>query len=101
MQDPPHTAHGLVPAGRSGSTDFFAISNISGEMIGSDMGFRFILVFTIEQIGSMPNTTSPTLVRADCCSSSAAEDSDYLTCFKHARLPKSAKLTPYRLVRYG
>jgi hypothetical protein len=65
VQEAPHTAHGLVVAGRSGSTDLFAISNISGEMIGSDMGFRFILVFTIEQIGSNPNTTSPTLIQAD------------------------------------
>jgi hypothetical protein len=73
VQEAPHTAHGLLAAGRSGSTDFFAISNISREMIGSDMGFRFILVFTIEQIGSMPNTTSLTSVRADPFSTSAAE----------------------------
>ncbi len=50
MHEAPHTAHRLVAIGRSPSTDLFAISNISGEMIGSAMDFFFILVFTIEQI---------------------------------------------------
>ena len=50
VHDPPHTPHRLAAAiGRSGSIDFFAISKISGEMIGSAMGFFFILAFTIEQ----------------------------------------------------
>lgn len=50
MHEAPHTAHRFVTIGRSPSTDLFAISNISGEMIGSAIGFFFILVFTIEQI---------------------------------------------------
>ena len=37
--------------GRSASTDFLAIARITGEMMGSAIGFFFILVFTIEQIG--------------------------------------------------
>jgi hypothetical protein len=47
---PLQTAQSFVAAGRSASIDFFASSKISGEMIGSDVGFFFILVFTIEQI---------------------------------------------------
>jgi hypothetical protein len=50
VHDAPHTAHRFGGAGRSDSTDFFAISRISGEMIGSVVGFFFILVFTIEQV---------------------------------------------------
>jgi len=38
--------------------DFFASSKISGEMIGSDVGFFSILVFTIEQIGHAVNRLS-------------------------------------------
>ena len=56
MQEAPHTPHGFVAVGRSASTDFFALSNISGEMIGSATVFLFIVVFTIEQIGWTPNT---------------------------------------------
>jgi hypothetical protein len=47
----PQTAQRLVAGGRPVSTDFFAISKISGEMIGSAIGFFFILDLTIEQIG--------------------------------------------------
>jgi hypothetical protein len=52
---PPQTAHRFVAGGRSASIDFFASSKISGEMIGSDVGFFFILVFTIEQINHAVN----------------------------------------------
>lgn len=50
------TAQRFGAAGLPLSTDFFAISIISGEMIGSAMAFFFILDFTIEQIG--PGATS-------------------------------------------
>jgi hypothetical protein len=43
----PQTAHGLDTTRRSASTDFRAISKISGEMMGSAIGFFFIPVFTI------------------------------------------------------
>jgi hypothetical protein len=56
VQEAPHTAHRFAAMGRSPSTDFLAISNISGEIIGSAIGFFFILVFTIEQIGYLPST---------------------------------------------
>jgi hypothetical protein len=49
------TAQRFVAAGRSASIDFLASSKISGEMIGSDVGFFFILVFTIEQIDHAVN----------------------------------------------
>jgi hypothetical protein len=39
----PQTAHAFAGAGRSASTDLLAISNISGEMIGSAIGFFFML----------------------------------------------------------
>ncbi len=51
VQGAPHTAQLSVAGGLSVSTDFFAISKISGEMIGSAIGFFFIPAFTIEQIG--------------------------------------------------
>jgi hypothetical protein len=44
IQGAPQTAHGFDGAGRSGSTDFLAISKISGEMIGSAIGFFFMLL---------------------------------------------------------
>ncbi len=44
MQGAPHTAQGLDGDGRSTSTDFLAISKISGEMIGSAVGFFFIVI---------------------------------------------------------
>ena len=53
MQDAPHTAHRLLTAGRSASTDFLAISIISGEITGSAIGFFFIYAFTIEQIHAL------------------------------------------------
>ncbi len=46
----PHTAHFCVTAGRSLSTDFFARARISGEMMGSEIGF-FFTVFTINYFG--------------------------------------------------
>lgn len=52
VQDPPHTPHRLTAIGRSCSIDFFAISRISGEMMGSALVFFFILAFTIEQLRS-------------------------------------------------
>lgn len=52
VQELPHTPQLLLAIDRSGSIDFFAISKISGEMMGSTMGFFFILVFTIEQFRS-------------------------------------------------
>ena len=55
MQTPPQTAQRFAAAGRSASIDFFASSKISGEMIGSGVGFFFILVFTIEQIDQVMN----------------------------------------------
>lgn len=39
--------------GRSASMDFFAISKIAGETMGSATLFFFILVFTIEQLSSL------------------------------------------------
>jgi hypothetical protein len=56
MLGAPHTAHGLDGAGRSASTDFLAISKISGEIIDSPIGFFFIVDFTIEQIGTNSGT---------------------------------------------
>ena len=53
MQGAPQTAHGFEGVGRSASTDFLAISKISGEMIGSAIGFFFIVDFTIEQISGI------------------------------------------------
>jgi hypothetical protein len=50
MQGAPHTAQAFGAEGRSASTDLRAISKISGEMIGSAVGFFFIVDFTIEQI---------------------------------------------------
>lgn len=50
----PQTAQGFVTGARSASIDFFASSKISGEMIGPAVGFFFILVFTIKQIGRVP-----------------------------------------------
>lgn len=65
MQTAPHTAHRLVAAGLSECTDFFAMSKISGEMIGSAMGFFFILVFTIKHIGcGTGQLTSETVARS-------------------------------------
>jgi len=46
----PHTIQAFPVEVRSGSTDFFAISIISGEMIGSAIGFFFMFAFTIVQI---------------------------------------------------
>lgn len=50
MQGAPHTAHLCEVDSLSDSTDFFAMSKISCEMIGSGIGFFFIIAFTIEQI---------------------------------------------------
>jgi hypothetical protein len=49
VQFAPHTAHRFVGIGRSASNDFFAISKIFGEMIGSAINFFFISVLTIAQ----------------------------------------------------
>ncbi|MGA8030145.1 MAG: hypothetical protein WB992_23610 [Bryobacteraceae bacterium] len=57
MQEAPQTAHLSVVDGLSGSTDFLAISKISCEMIGSAIGFFFIIAFTIEQIGCIVGFT--------------------------------------------
>jgi hypothetical protein len=43
MQAAPHTAHAFDGAGRSASTDFRAIAKISGEIMGSAIGFFFML----------------------------------------------------------
>lgn len=52
MQGAPQTPHLSSAGDPSPSTDFLAISKISGAMIGSAVGFFFILAFTIEQIGA-------------------------------------------------
>jgi hypothetical protein len=44
MHAAPHTAHAFGAAGLSASTDFLASSNISGEMIGSAIGFFFMVI---------------------------------------------------------
>jgi hypothetical protein len=49
VQAAPQTAQGRWGTRRSASTDFLAISIISGEMMGSAIGFFFIPVFTIQQ----------------------------------------------------
>jgi hypothetical protein len=58
VQAAPQTAQRVFAAGLSASIDFFARSKISGEMIGSGVGFFFILVFTIEQIAHAVNWLS-------------------------------------------
>jgi hypothetical protein len=95
VQEAPHTAHGFVAVGRSASTDFFALSNISGEMIGSATVFLFIVVFTIEQISGMPNTTTSTLVRAETSLFGPLKHSVYLTCLKPVLVRKSAARRPH------
>lgn len=50
----PQTAQGFVRIARSATSDFFAISKISGEITGSAEAFFFIAVFTIEQ-PALPN----------------------------------------------
>jgi hypothetical protein len=46
----PHTAQRGAGTGFSDSTDFLAMAKISGEMIGSAIGFFFISDSTIKQI---------------------------------------------------
>jgi hypothetical protein len=48
VQDAPQTAQRLLGTGRSDCTDFFAISKISGEIMGSAACFFFIVDSTIE-----------------------------------------------------
>jgi hypothetical protein len=50
VQALPQTAHSVGVIGPFVSMDFFADARISGEITGSGGNFRFILVFTIEQI---------------------------------------------------
>lgn len=61
VQRAPQTAQLSVAGGFSVSTDFFANSKISGEMMGSAIGFFFIPVLTIEQIGGQvsPGSSKP------------------------------------------
>ena len=56
MHGAPHTAQLSTAGVLSVSTDFLAISKISGEIMGSAIGFFFILAFTIEQIGGRVET---------------------------------------------
>jgi hypothetical protein len=59
VQEAPQTAHRFAATGRSASTDFFAMAKISGEMIGSAIGFFFIAVFTISQVAATVHNPPP------------------------------------------